>query len=79
MATHAPSCLAASSIFVLTHHHLTSSSHLSCNIMNLLESPFTNLDVWCDWNGDTTAPVEVTVSVEVGDAAEIPLDNHDTD
>lgn len=36
--------------------------------MDSSESPFSNLDVWCDWNGDPKAPVEVTVSVEVGDA-----------
>lgn len=47
--------------------------------MDSSESPFSNLDVWCDWSGDTTAPVEVTVSVEVGNGAESPLGGRDTD
>lgn len=34
-----------------------------------LDSPFSNLDVWCDWCGDVDAPVEVTVSVEVSKTA----------
>lgn len=35
--------------------------------MDSSESPFSNLDVWCDWNGDLKDPVEVTLSVEVSD------------
>lgn len=49
------------------HHHHFFFSHLSCNTMDSSESPFSNLDVWCDWNGDLKDPVEVTLSVEVSD------------
>ncbi|KAJ5662776.1 hypothetical protein N7462_011702 [Penicillium macrosclerotiorum] len=32
--------------------------------MNSSESPFSNLDLWCDWSGDPNDPVEVYMSVE---------------
>lgn len=43
-------------------------SHLY--IMDPSESPCSNLDIWCDWTGEPTDPVEVVVSVEVRDAAQ---------
>lgn len=46
-------------------HPTALPTHLCNNIMAPPESPFSNLDVWCDWDGDFNAPVEVTVSVEV--------------
>lgn len=63
---YAPSCLAPSSTFVsspTTTRLLPPIS--SCNTMDSSDSPFSNLDVWCAWDGDTKVPVEVTVSVEV--------------
>ncbi|KAJ5298926.1 uncharacterized protein N7443_007046 [Penicillium atrosanguineum] len=33
--------------------------------MDQSENPFSNLDLWCDWTGEPTDPVEVVVSVEV--------------
>lgn len=48
--------------------------------MDPSESPFSNLDVWCDWNGDFNAPVEVTVSVEVSkDESESTVDDNNSD
>lgn len=63
----APSCLALPPSFSPTP---TPTTLLLLNsrpgiMMDSPESPFSNLDVWCDWNGDVDAPVEVTVSVEV--------------
>ncbi|KAJ5545050.1 hypothetical protein N7535_006562 [Penicillium sp. DV-2018c] len=34
-------------------------------ITNPDDSPFRNLDLWCDWNGDVTDPVSIKVSLEV--------------
>ncbi|KAJ5195406.1 uncharacterized protein N7498_008844 [Penicillium cinerascens] len=33
--------------------------------MDASNSPFSNLDLWCDWSGEPNDPVEVVVSVEV--------------
>ncbi|KAJ5779322.1 hypothetical protein N7457_007042 [Penicillium paradoxum] len=32
--------------------------------INLDDSPFSTLDVWCDWNGDPEEPVSITISME---------------
>ncbi|KAJ5138809.1 uncharacterized protein N7515_003657 [Penicillium bovifimosum] len=34
-------------------------------VTNPDDSPFKNLDVWCDWNGNVADPVSITISIEV--------------
>ena len=51
------------SFLFLTSALLSSSSHLFN--MDPSNSPFSNLDLWCDWSGEPHDPVEVVVSVEV--------------
>jgi hypothetical protein len=53
-----------------TYSLIVSPSHLF--IMDPPESPFTNLDLWCDWTGEPNDPVEVVVSVEVRDTEATP-------
>jgi hypothetical protein len=53
-----------------TYSLIVSPSHLF--IMDPSDSPFTNLDLWCNWTGEPNDPVEVVVSVEVRDTEATP-------
>lgn len=43
--------------------HLFTDLHVA--EMDSSESPFSNLDIWCDWSGDPNDTVHVCMSVEV--------------
>jgi len=51
------------SFLFLTSAPFSPSSHLFN--MESSDSPFSNLDLWCDWTGERNDPVEVVVSVDV--------------